>query len=55
MFYFIACENTRVDFNERAILITKFNKKVTHNSLIKRIKITISKNSKSFNQNFKGV
>ena len=66
IFYFIECKNARIDFNEITISITNFKKNVTHikikdikkishNSLMNRIKITTSKNSKSFNQNFKGV
>ena len=59
-------KNARIVFDETNISITNFNKKVTqinimeiksvsHNSFTNRIKITTLNNSKSFNQNFKGV
>jgi hypothetical protein len=66
LFYFVEYKNARIEYDETKISITNFNKKVTqidimeiktvsHNSLMNRIKITTTNNSKSFNQNFKGV
>jgi hypothetical protein len=66
LFYFLEYRHARIEYDESTISITNFNKKITHieikeikiishNSLMNRIKITSSNNSKSFNQNFKGI
>lgn len=66
IFYFVEYKNARIEFDKTIISITNFKKKTTqidikeivslsHNSLTNRIKISTSNNSKSFNQNFKGI
>jgi len=66
LFYFFEYRNARIEYDETKISFTNFNKKkihvvikeiktVSHNSITNRIKITTSNNSKSFNQNFKGI
>lgn len=66
LFYYYEYKNAFIEFDNRKVSITNFRKNVTvlkmdeinsvsHNSFMNRINIKTDNQSKSFNQNFKGI